>query len=169
MSNPFRIYKAPWGRALVVSTILSTVLCAALAFVIPHLPHRGADGVVKVVGWLPAVLVPFCALFMIRGYAITPEAVVIRRGLWTSRILRAELLSARYEPNAMQRSVRVCGNGGFFSFSGFYRNSTLGSYRAYVTNLQCTVVLRTARKTYVLSPSAPEDFVRELAVRRGET
>ena len=42
---------------------------------------------------------------------------------------------------------------------GAYRSS---SYRAYVTDLSKTVVLRYERRTAVVSPDQPEDFVREV-------
>ena len=64
----------------------------------------------------------------------------------------------------MRRSLRTFGNGGGFSFSGFYYNKRLGSYRAFVTDLHRTVVLRYAKRRVVVSPAAPEDFVRDLAV-----
>ena len=57
---------------------------------------------------------------------------------------------------------RLPGNGGFFSFTGFYRNKTLGAYRAYVTDRHLTVVLRYAERTVVISPSSPEAFARDL-------
>ncbi len=63
----------------------------------------------------------------------------------------------------MSKSLRTCGNGGFFSFTGFYRNKALGAYRAYVTDLHQTVVLRYSDRTVVVSPESPEEFARELA------
>jgi len=63
----------------------------------------------------------------------------------------------------MCKSIRTCGNGGFFSFTGFYWSRKLKSYRAYVTDLRRTVVLRYERRTILLSPDSPEDFVRELS------
>jgi len=39
----------------------------------------------------------------------------------------------------------------------------LKSYRAYLTDLNQTVVLGYERRTVVLSPDSPEDFVREVA------
>ena len=67
-------------------------------------------------------------------------------------------------PRAMRKSLRTCGNGGFFSFTGFYWSKSLGAYRAYVTDLQRTVVLHYNKRTVIVSPDSPEDFIRELAL-----
>jgi hypothetical protein len=61
----------------------------------------------------------------------------------------------------MRWSIRTFGNGGFFSFSGFYRNKLLGAYRAFVTDRHQTVVLRYGGRTVVVSPSSPEEFAHE--------
>ncbi len=42
----------------------------------------------------------------------------------------------------MRGSLRLFGNGGMFSITGLYRNRALGNYRAFVTDLKKTVVLR---------------------------
>jgi hypothetical protein len=63
-----------------------------------------------------------------------------------------------------RRSLRTFGNGGAFSFTGFYYNKRLRSYRAYVTDPRRSVVLRYTNRRVVLSPAAPEDFVQDLAL-----
>ena len=58
-----------------------------------------------------------------------------------------------------RRSIRTFGNGGLYSFTGWFRNTALGAYRAFVTDPHRTVVLHFPTRTVVVSPSAPEDFV----------
>lgn len=158
-------YKAPWSTTLIVSTLLASVLCVGLSVALPYLPqHDSGSRLVAIVRWLPLAIVPLCALFAIRGYRVTETEVEVRRVFWSRRIRRSDLRSARFVPGAMSRSVRICGNGGFFSFSGFFRSETLGTFRAYATDLSRTVVLRTEKKTYVLSPDEPEAFVRQLGL-----
>ena len=65
----------------------------------------------------------------------------------------------------MRRSLRLFGNGGLFSITGWYRNGTLGIYKAFATDLNKTVVLRFATKTIVISPENPEQFVAEINSR----
>jgi len=79
----------------------------------------------------------------------------------------AGLQSATFTPDVMRRSLRLFGNGGMFSITGWYRNSALGTYRAFVTDLKNTVVLRFAtQKTIVVSPENPEAFAAELSNRK---
>jgi len=106
------------------------------------------------------------ALYTIRGYTVTPEAILVHRLLWATRLPRERLVSAVSEPGAMKGSLRLCGNGGMFSFSGWFWNKRLGRYRAYVTDLNRTVVLRWEGRMAVVSPGDPEGFVRELSSPR---
>lgn len=156
-----KTYKAPWSTSLIVVSVLSTLLCLGLTFVLfSAWRHSGTPGVW--LRWLPLALVFACALFTVRGYTIAPDAILVHRLLWATRLPRAGLKSAESVPGAMRKSIRTCGNGGFYSFTGFYWSKTLRSYRAYVTDLNRTVVLRYERRMVVVSPDSPEDFVREL-------
>jgi hypothetical protein len=83
--------------------------------------------------------------FIVRGYTITGDTILVHRLLWDTKLPRAGLESATAEPDAMRRSIRTFGNG-----------------RAFVTDPRRAVVLRYANRRVVLSPDAPEDFVREL-------
>jgi len=79
--------------------------------------------------WLPLILVFGCALFTVGGYTITPDAILVQRLLWATRLPRAGLKSAEFVPKAMCRSLRTCGNGGFFhspAFTGAKRSNRIG-------------------------------------------
>ena len=62
----------------------------------------------------------------------------------------------------MEGSLKLFGNGGMFSFTGWFWSKKLGRFRAYATNLNCTVVLRWEKRTVVVSPDNAVEFVREL-------
>jgi hypothetical protein len=156
-----KTYAAPWGTSLVVTSLVATLICMGAAIL---MFWRGPG----LMNWVAVVLLAtICggALFSIRGYTIAADAILIHRLLWTTRLPLAGLQSVQFAPDAMRGSLRIFGNGGLFSFSGFFWNRTLGNYRAFVTDLRRTVVLRLARRTVVVSPSAPEEFVRELHAR----
>ncbi len=121
-------------------------------------------GTISWVVLLPFTIIAGGALFTIRGYMVTPDAVLVHRLFWTTRLPLTGLQSARFEPDAMSASIRTFGNGGLFSFSGFFRNKALGTYRAFVTDPNRTVVLRFPSRTVVVSPSTPEDFVHEIGI-----
>jgi hypothetical protein len=152
-------YKAHWSKSLVVVSLLATAMCLGAAYLVASQAGRGAAS------WtasLPLAILIGSALFTIRGYAVGPDAILVHRLLWTTRLPLAGLQSAKFDPDAMRRSIRTFGNGGFFSFTGFFRNKALGGYRAFVTDQNRTVVLRFSGRTVVLSPAEAEAFVRDV-------
>ena len=108
-------YKAPWSPLLVILSTLLTAWLLGQAFV--EFRHRGAA---SWVGWLLVALVVGCAFFTIRGYTVTPDAILVHRLVWNTRLPLAGLQSARVERKPRRWGIRI-GNGGFFSFSGFLR------------------------------------------------
>jgi hypothetical protein len=160
-------YEAPWSTSLIVMSIVTTVICLGVAgsgwwsLAAKHAP--GAFGWVV---FLPLVIMFGAALFTIRGYSISSDSILVHRLLWSTVLPRAGLESAEVDLEAMRGSLRTFGNGGAYSFTGFYYNKRLGSYRAYVTDPHRTVVLRYAKRRAVLSPATPEDFVADLAIAK---
>src|SRR5690242_17896949 len=131
-------YKAPWSRSLISMSAFGTIVCVGIAVSMIWSDHR-------ILSWtalLPLAIICGSALFIIRGYSVAPAAILVHRLFWTTRLPLASLQSAQFEPNAMRRSLRTFGNGGLLSFTGFYRNRSLGAYRAFVTDPHRTVVLR---------------------------
>jgi len=124
-------------------------------------------------GWC-LVAVPFLALvagaaFMVRGYVLTDSALIIQRLGWENRLDLSRLTSADVDPDALQGSLRLFGNGGFFSFTGWFRNKKLGVYRAYATDTKRVVVLRFSGKTVVITPHDPQRFVAEINSNKAGT
>lgn len=156
-----KTYDAPWGKPLIWISSLFVVLAVASAASQLHLSGMPEWSVTAIQWTLPAVVLT-CLPFMVRGYEITEDAILIRRLFWKTRLERAGLKSAEVVPKAMSRCVRTCGNGGGFSFTGWYWSKSLGCFSAYVTDQDRTVVLRFEGRTVVISPDMPEDFVREL-------
>ena len=144
---------------MVISS-LSTILCLGVAFLAVRVDHR----LMSWPGLLPPALLIGTVPFAIRGYTITPNAILVHRLFWTTRLPLAGIASARFDPDAMRGSIRTFGNGGMFSFTGFYRNARLGAFRAFVTDQHKTIVLRYPNRTVVISPGEPEDFIRHLAI-----
>ncbi len=116
---------------------------------------------------LPLLLCPLILvltyLYQVTGIKVNEKEVVIIRRIGNFIISRESLISAKFIPNAMNLSIRTFGNGGLFGFYGSFRNSTLGSYRAFVTSRENTVVLKSSDQTYVVSPQDPQAFVNELS------
>lgn len=157
-----KTYQAPWGRSLIVISSLLVVLSIAGVVGLPLVLGNGPPSMAFLAQWTLPMIVLGCLPFMIRGYAITNDAILIRRLFWTTRLDRCGLKSAEVAPKAMSKSLRTCGNGGVFSFTGWYWSKSLGFYRAFVTDLNRTAVLRFGNRTVVFSPDDPAGFVAEL-------
>lgn len=162
-------------------TTVCAVLC--LSFLLPGmLIALGASGTLHALGMtmIPPwagwclVAVPFLALvagaaFIVRGYVLTDSALVIQRMGWVNRLDLSRLTSAEVDPDALRGSLRLFGNGGFFSFTGWFRNKKLGVYRAYATDTKRIVVLRFAEKTVVITPDDPQKFVQKINTNKART
>ncbi len=153
-----KTYSAPWSTLLIVISALITVICISVTLL--PLVLGGTPSWWFASGFLLIVL---CAPFTIRAYTITSDAILIHRLFWKTRLPLTGLKSAQFQFEAMNRSIRLCGNGGVFSFTGWFRNKLLGNYRAFVTDHHNTIVLRFATRTIVISPASPEDFVQHLS------
>lgn len=158
-SPPSKVFDAPWGKALRWSS------CALVAFtVVMFIFYKSSGTIGLAVGsWVLPFILLGTLPFIIRSYAIAGDELLIRRLFWTTRLPLAGLKSAEVEPRVMSNSLRTFGNGGAFSFTGWFWKKPLGHYRAFVTDLNRTVVLRFEKRTVVVSPAEPEEFVRQLA------
>ncbi len=73
-------------------------------------------------GWLlvavPLMTLVGSAAFMVRGYVLTESSLSIVRLGWEHRLNLSRLISATVDPDAVRGSLRLFGNGGFFSSEG---------------------------------------------------
>ena len=158
-------FRAKWSGLLVgVSAFSSLILIfvSGLFFTRPEMP---ASLNVAVIALCMGTLV-ISLLFTVRGYRIEMGSLYIERLIWDTRVDLRHLRSAEVNPEAMTRAWRIFGNGGLFSFSGWFRNKRLGSFRAWVTNRNDCVVLKLEDRTLVVSPSEPDQFAEALGARR---
>lgn len=104
------------------------------------------------------------ALFIVRGYEVGSGNLLIRRLLWSTDLSLTELQAAWSDPTAMAKSLRLFGNGGLFVFAGLFWNRNLGRYRAFATLPRNAVVLKFQRRTVVVTPENPGEFLEALAL-----
>lgn len=160
-------FDAPWCVVLKVVTPVAAVglLAAAVAvwFAVPAdilalrvLLSLACGGTVFVT-----------ALFAVRGYRIEGRFLSVQRLFWDTRVSLDGLRSVVADPGALKRSVRLCGNGGLFAFTGWFRNRRLGTFRVFATDPARAVVLTFPRRTIVVTPHDPETFVRALESKHG--
>lgn len=161
-------FKAPWSTTLKVLTLVSSAVLLGIAvfllFLAQPLPPEES-----LQTWTPMGTAMFLlsiwvgsALFTIRGYVLTREALLVQRLFWRSVVPLQGLVRASADPKAMSRSLRLFGNGGLFSFSGLFTNPTLGRYRAYATNPAQAVVLELPSRPVVVTPDETSEFLSAL-------
>lgn len=174
-------FNAPWGASLIATSIggvLLIVAVSALVYFAPRLnrilyPEREANG--EAICRLLAVCIPIvslltAALFVVRGYTVTADTILVHRLGWSSTVPLEGLESATVSPDAIRGASRTSGNGGFLSYTGRFRSRTLGSLEAFVTDHARTVVLRFRDRAegdpvVVMSPDDPNAFVALLSGR----
>lgn len=163
-----RFEAAPWPAALKAMSLLGTAVLAGVSYSM----YRSIPSATRVpfahgVGTSVALVSPLVALiavlFVVRAYEIGPAELRIQRLFWTTRIPLEGITRAWHDPAAMKRSIRVFGNGGLYSITGLYRNRTLGSYRAFVTDSKQSVVLALPKRSVVISPADPRAFLDHVA------
>ena len=177
-------FDAPWGASLITTSLLGVILLvasSALLYFGPRLnrllyPEREAKGeaICRLLSvCIPVVSLLAAGLFMVRGYTVTGDAILVHRLGWSSVVPLDGLESATVSPDAVRRASRTRGNGGFLSYTGRFRSRTLGSFQAFVTHHARTVVLRfrdraDGDRVVVMSPDDPDAFVALLSGDRPE-
>ncbi len=156
-------FAAPWNRVLKLMTIFCVIICAGVFSIgIVSLRHAPAFAKVSAI-FIPLLILLGGAIFMVRGYTLSNGRLIIRRLGWSSVVDLTSLISATPDPSAMDRSIRLMGNGGLFAFTGLFRNRKLENFRVFGTDPRRSVVLRFPNKTVVVTPDNPEKFAAEIA------
>ena len=162
-------FGAPWSMSVKwITGITVTFLAILVVFGISQVEEIGSGSsillaLLTVV--LPALVLVLSACWMIRGFVLSGDSLLIQRLGWQSKLDLTELVSAEADPEAMDKSLRTWGNGGLFCFCGRFRNTKLGAYRAYATDPKRSVVLKFQDQTVVVSPDRPDDFVASIKDR----
>ncbi|MEM7280596.1 MAG: PH domain-containing protein [Pseudomonadota bacterium] len=160
--NTGDLHQAPWSWTLSIVTTLTVLFMLYLAVIgfVGLQDHGWAWFVAMCL--LPVTIILAGALFTVSGYRLVDGSLWVRRFGWYTKIALTDLISARVDPDAMGRSWRVFGNGGLFSFSGWYSNAKLGRFRVFATDPSLSVVLRYPDKVIVVTPRDPNRLVSEI-------
>lgn len=160
-----RFPAAPWPGRLKIASGLVTLLLAA-AGVAAYRAAPVSAGFTHSFGLAVALVFPailFASLlFVVSGFVLDGPDLLVTRLFWSTRFPLAGLRQIYADPTVCKGSWRVFGNGGLFSFTGLYRNKALGTYRLFATDISRAVVLVLPRRTVVITPASPEDFVRSV-------
>jgi len=153
--SAFRLRKqftAPWDTKL---KVITTTACALLLFLALFFQARWINKPYAPLFILPVILT---MVYSIRGYSLRDGKLFIHRLGWSNSYDLSTLTRMEVNPHAMVGSMRMFGIGGMFSYSGFFRNTMLGAYRAYATNVANSMVLEFGGKRIVITPDSPEEM-----------
>lgn len=146
---------AAWPRSLKLVSLLGSLLLAGVTYgalrAIP--PYGFAHLFGSFIACVPPAILLGSALFVVRGYGIDRQRLYVRRLLWTSSFPLAGFQNAWHDATATKGSIKVIGNGGLFSFTGLYRNKTLGRYRLFGTDPEHAVAFRLPSRILVITPA----------------
>ena len=156
---------APWPKKLKFMSAAATLLLVAVgcaAYVaLPRQAGLTPLFNLAIALTFPGILVVSLS-FVVRGYALDGNDLVIQRLFWRTRIPLVGLPSVSVAPGICKGSIRLMGNGGLFAFTGLYRNKALGRYRLFATDLSRPVVILLQGRTVVVTPAAPDHFAEQL-------
>jgi hypothetical protein len=98
--------------------------------------------------------------FLVSGYVLTEHTLEIRRFGWTTTIPLDGLVKASGDVELLRGSLRVFGNGGLFSITGWFWNRRVGLYRAFATDLSRVVFLKFRdRRPVLITPHDTQHFL----------
>ncbi|MCC6232301.1 MAG: hypothetical protein IT580_06625 [Verrucomicrobiales bacterium] len=154
-------FEAPWGATQrVVSLLVLTVLPLVLVGTWVGMPGLWLRLTVAT-GILVLLAVGLGS--MVLGYRVESDALYVRRPLRETRIPLAGLRAAECDAGALTGSLRLFGNGGFLSFTGWYWNRRLGRFQLFANDPSHAVVMRFRDRVVVVAPSEPATFAARLS------
>jgi hypothetical protein len=157
-------FDAPWSPLLKVVSLICTLGVTAVFWLLPYGPIPSWIKPVLLV--VPVVLLGVCALFTVRRYEVDDGVLSVQRLFWKTRVPLAMLTGAELRAEGFGRALRICGNGGLYSFTGWYYTRGLGAFRAFATRTKDAVLLRFAdRKPILVTPADPAAFLAVLRER----
>lgn len=145
-------FRAPWDKKLTIITGILVVLLGALLL-------TGPGALISAIIWS---IILGCAFFGVYGYSIQEGQLKILRLGWSTDIPLETITKAEVKPHAMMGSIRTFGIGGLFGYIGYFKNSILGSYKAYATNSENAVLIHTKKKQIIVTPDDPISFTDSL-------
>ena len=159
-------YKATWGILLKIISIISTILLISLPiFSLFYQPDKG-----NIYLWyitmivLPLSLIIIALPFIVLGYSVKGNKLLIHRLGWGNSFDLTNLTTATKQPKVMRRAIRIFGNGGLYSFTGKYREKNIGEYSAYITNFSNCIILEFSNnKKIAISPENGTKFLNKIS------
>lgn len=158
-------FNASWERRLSIISSLATLVLVLVVLESIAKASRFDSGMIALRIGLVIIVGITSVLFFIRGYSITTDAVQILHLGWATSLKIKDITEVEKVPLGARGGIGLFGIWGLYSFTGIARNSTYGIHRRYLTNRLHSVALKFGRKTIMVSPDNPEEFIKEVKAR----
>ena len=113
---------------------------------------------------IPVLIIAWC--LSPRYYLITETAILIKRPLFTITIALSEVIRLKgISEEDLGHNSQLLAVGGIFGYLGNYHSSEIGKYQGWCTNRANLVLIETANQKWLISPSGPDDFVKQVNSR----
>lgn len=152
-------FGAPWSKTLRRVSTMTCIVLVTMSLVALTAWRMTSANIILVCVFIPPLVLLTSAVFMVKGYVLTDEHIIVRRLGWATRLPLQGLASVEGDQEAMLRSLKLFGIGGVMSYSGIFWNRKTGRYRAFATDPSRSVVLRYGKRKVVLTPDDPQRFI----------
>jgi len=153
---------APWPTSLKIMSVFATLLllgvCWGAVRVIPPISSGFAHTFGTWIAVVPFCVLLGCVLFVVQGYRIEGNILLVERLLWATALSLEGLTEVQCDPQAIKGALRLFGNGGMFAITGLFYSKKLGRFRLFATDPAKAVILRLGTRTIVITPLVPEIF-----------
>src|SRR2546428_7819410 len=107
MENESR-FAAPWSPAVKIITVTVVVLLLGVSFIGTTVALANAPFLAKVATiFIPLAILAGTLPFMIRGYVLRDDELLIKRLGWRNRVPLNTVVSATPDPEAIRGSIRI--------------------------------------------------------------
>ena len=162
-----RIFKSSYSKGYLLTTILLAVFLIYIIWGVGYQMTVVPMGTPRFY-WMAFSLILFsymsiyCFLSQIVSVNVDDERVVIQKMLGQIILSRSDIQKVELAPHS-KSTINLFSMRGLFGCIGWFRNKEVGTYFALIKNDKETVVIRTARRTYVVSCDKREEFVALLS------
>lgn len=158
MNGPIE-FKAPWSRGLRMISCVAVVALLVANVAGWYAWSRTGANVALIAILSPPFILLIATLCIVRGYVLTADEIVVKRLGWANRFALSNLRSVQGDSEALSSSLKLLGNTGLLSYSGYFWNRKLGRYRAFATDPSRGVVLTYPNRKILVTPDDPQRFI----------
>lgn len=150
-----REFKSSYSKGMLLSTSLVLILLLGAIYFTGSLMIDAPMGSSRFI--VNGLILCVCVLALLYAFLVqidrvclTEHEVIVQKKWGRIVIPRDEIVQVE-SLQSLLSDIRLCGIGGLFGHMGLFWNQRLGVYHACVNNGNRMLVIKTTRKTYVVS------------------